>query len=430
MQAYVGGLKDFAVPTECGGKLLEGATFQVRLQLASESTSITLTLCYAEFARQNDGNLSIFDTALFTLFSALLADSEPSNKTYVAAATKSIDFVLTFATDIAIAHKVGNQVPLGAPPPCNPVQVTLNGGSSTIAFVIEAMASLHLLVEDKDIGVMLQDTLSSALDEQQALSSAIGGASGIGVGNGILENLMKPGTGSFEQEDGDMYLLRALAEARRRAPRKLSAALRESIELILGVHYNAIRDRATSGNNLYGRSWVGPPNSTFDLYNQAAAAQILMDGIDIFELNNSITPSPSDSPLPSVPATSKLSAEAIAGIATGSVTFLFLVAFTILCAIRRQRRGEQAAPSTISVTDSITPFTADLSEKRAAPSRKHIFASQSHSVAVPTPRLEPLRRPETASLQSTTDPAHEGEGHHSRSNAAIEPVANTGELGG
>jgi hypothetical protein len=46
--------------------------------------------------------------------------------------------------------------------------------------------------------------------------------------------------------------------------------------------YNAVLDKATTeGTNIYGNSWTGPPNSTYAVNSQLAAARVLIAGIGL-----------------------------------------------------------------------------------------------------------------------------------------------------
>ncbi|KAJ8084425.1 hypothetical protein PM082_003195 [Marasmius tenuissimus] len=241
---------------------------------------------------------------------------------------------------------------------CDRLYTALNSGTSTLAFMIEAMAVLRPIVGDEGMGEKLQQTISSALD--QASINLFGF-------NGVLPNSLilrendqvgppRPdmGVDPHEQEDGDMYLLSALAEARRRG---LPAALRESVNAVLGVHYNTVRDRATSGNNVYGRSWMGPPPSSFNLYDQAAAAQILVDGIELLGPTDDATPGLNKTEGRS---TSTPPVGIIVGATVGSIAALSLLAFAVLCTVRVRRRRKGAAPST--AFDIVVPFdTANTS---------------------------------------------------------------------
>ncbi|KAK1224173.1 hypothetical protein PQX77_012934 [Marasmius sp. AFHP31] len=249
--------------------------------------------------------------------------------------------------------------------------------------MIEAMAVLRPIVGDERMEERLQQTISSALDQASINLFGV---------SGVLPNiLITRGNANFgEQEDGDMYLLRALAEAHRRG---LPTALRESIDAVLGVHYNALRDRATSGNNMYGRNWLGPPPSSFSLYDQAAAAQILVDSIELL--------GPTDETEDR--STSTPSVRLIVGATVGSVAALSLLTFAVLCTVRIRRRRKEAAPSTAF---DIVPFATNKNGQRSPDLHKgggsgHLtYQTHSPGGSADPAAVEPLRFPRASSVDA------------------------------
>ncbi|KAJ8089176.1 hypothetical protein PM082_014424 [Marasmius tenuissimus] len=169
---------------------------------------------------------------------------------------------------------------------------------------------MHSIEGNPDTGARLQDAVASTLDRLRF------GA------NGVLSNINDNAV-SAGYYDGDMYLLRGLAEAYKRGEGVLSASLRDNLKILFGVHYNAIRDLATSGDGFYGREWRGPRPTrvNFDLYNQAAAAQILVDGIGIFGSSDD-TPPPESPSASAESAKTKRPAAVIAGATVGAVILL------------------------------------------------------------------------------------------------------------
>ncbi|KAJ8084424.1 hypothetical protein PM082_003194 [Marasmius tenuissimus] len=339
--------KDFKIPKDCVGES-KAATFL--------------------YGNRSEGFLSYHETALFSLLSALLADSEPSNTTYTQAATQTLDLVLDSIKDIFADKHDGMLgyyvVPCGE----GPISISWRSkGTSTVGFLIETMSILHPHAVKKGLGGMLYQTISLALDVASNWFDILG----------VLPNKYASRDPNYEGEDGDMYFLRGIAEAYRLGPEVLPSDLRDSMRIILGVHYNIIRDHATLSSNVYGRSWTGPHDSSepFNLYNQAAAAQVLVDGISIFRSNaeSSISsgvaaptphvndPSPTQSQSKPSPthSQSKLSPGIITGVTVGgSVAFLLLLVIAILLIVRRRLyRGNQQLPST-----GITPFVGSLSE--------------------------------------------------------------------
>ncbi|KAL0566920.1 hypothetical protein V5O48_015074 [Marasmius crinis-equi] len=300
------------------------------------------------------------------MLSALLADSAPSNATYVTAALQSLAFLDRVLIGEAVFHS-----PTGCPQP-----IVISGATEVTqttsfnAFLMEALAVLHPLSHNKtEIESRLQSEVTAALSRMSLNLLNL---------NGILPNQYRPQDSFLEAEDGDMYLLRALAAVFRVIGTNLSSDIRDTVKAVLGVHYNAIRDHATAGNNVYSRDWSGPPTPvSFDLYNQAAAAQILVDGIDLFD-------APTSSPIPSQPLSSLSSSHAasgiIAGATTGGLVFLVMVATIAFLVIRRRR--SQNSPSAEFAAQGITPYTnfgQNLpSEKSSIPRDTHWNTKDRH----------------------------------------------------
>ncbi|KAK1222631.1 hypothetical protein PQX77_014514 [Marasmius sp. AFHP31] len=338
-----------------GNTVIEGATFRN--------------------ASLNDRILGIYETALFSLLSALLAEAEPSNITYINAATLSLDFVFSQATKF---NYTLNPLSIGLDSKNCLVSLLSNGGTSGFGAMIEAMAIIGSMTGNEDTSSRLKQVMASTM-------YSLGDGSNLSP-QGVLFNRNVTHNATYEDtvwlsfgDDGDMYFLRGLAEAYRRSKGTLPTDLRRNIEILLGVHYNAILDYATSGDNIYSRNWTGPrpTQTTFDLYNQAAAAQILVDGMSLFG---------SSSP--------KASTAAIAGGTIGSVVFLLSTILAVLYTVRRWRRRNQRAPSSESdyPTQGIEPFIATTFEKLATFPHKHPALELQARVEVPEARLEPLRR--------------------------------------
>ncbi|KAJ8089155.1 hypothetical protein PM082_014403 [Marasmius tenuissimus] len=323
------------------------------------------------------GLLGFYETALFSLLSALLAETEPSNNTYIHAATLSLDFIFSQAAKFNFTLN-----PLFIRPGGQNCEETLlsNGGTSGFGAMIEAMSIMCSVTGNETIGERLRQVIASTL-------YSLGGGSnlspqGVLFNKNVTHNVTTGGT--MFGDDGDMYFLRGLAEAYRQSSKgTLPTNLRRNMQILLGVHYNAILNYATSGDNTYSRNWMGPrPTQTiFDLYNQAAAAQILVDGISLFR---------SSPP--------KRSTAAIAGGTIGSVVLLLSAILTVLYTIRRWRRRNQTAPSESEYPTQgvVEPFITTTFEKLTNFPHKHPALESQARVVVPEPRLEPLRRRESA----------------------------------
>ncbi|KAK1224196.1 hypothetical protein PQX77_012912 [Marasmius sp. AFHP31] len=280
-------------------------------------------------------------------------------------------------------------------------------GTSGLGVVIEAMSVIYSLTGDEETGLRLHRAIASALytlGERQWLGS-----------NGVLFNRKDNSSGypfPSDGDDGDMYFLRGLAEAHRRDRGTLPAKLRDDIKIILGVHYNAIRDLTTSGDNVYARDWPGPRPTqvTFDLYNQVAAAQILIDGISLFNSSDDTPPSPSSpsspSPRPHDAGSPRPGAAVIAGATAGSVVLalIMLTAFGVIRQRRRRRLYAGSSAESDSTTAAIIPFVT-TSQKRTTLSHKRPVPDLEVQVVSPQARFEPLRRHNSApsSFQDATN---------------------------
>ncbi|KAK1217544.1 hypothetical protein PQX77_019797 [Marasmius sp. AFHP31] len=358
--------KGFPVPQDCefvGVPGIEGATFRN--------------------ASSADLLVGLYESSQFSLLSALLAEADPSNTTYARAASLSLDFAFGIASEFE--YSVSNINAFSYLGGCGPLRLIRTGGTSNYGAMIEAMSILQSLTGNGDTGARLQQVINSTL-------YAIGRELGPGS-NGVLFN--GNDTQDIGGDRGDMYFLRGLAEAYKRAEGTLPADLKANMKVLLGVHYNAIRDTATTGDNVYSRNWRGPPSqTTFDLYNQAAAAQILVDGITLFNSSDDTSLPTKPSSSPETPSSPKPSTAVIAGAAAGSSISLLLIALAIFYTVRRWRRKSRTAPSTqfSPTTQVIAPFVATTSDNRNTLSQKFLL-SEARAQVVPK---APLRRHNSA----------------------------------
>ncbi|ESK90374.1 glycoside hydrolase family 76 protein [Moniliophthora roreri MCA 2997] len=278
---------------------------------------------------QDNPRIDLYEVALFSLLSAQLADSEtPPNTTYIQAAKQSLDLVSSF-TPLNLNSYI---VTTG----CGSYRPVLQG-SSTIGYMIEALSILAPKMNESDSMVeLLQYIISSTLNMS---------TTGWPGPTGVLQNLYHNGDNIVGADEGDMYFVRGLAEAYRRV-KSLPVDLQRSIKVFLGVQYNAIRDNATSGDNVYGRSWKGPPSSEFDVYNQAAAAQVLIDGIGVFEDDSSPQETPVPMPGPTPSSHTSPPVKVIIGSTIGGLVFLMLLGAAVYFVLRRRREQMISSPNT------------------------------------------------------------------------------------
>ncbi|KAK7046098.1 hypothetical protein VNI00_007099 [Paramarasmius palmivorus] len=198
----------------------------------------------------------------------------------------------------------------GHPP--DGINVIWPDGTSIAGFVIEGLSILAVLEDDEDLQ-KLQTTSPPSLE--------------------VLPDVVAR----------DIEFVRGLAVAYRNAT-FLPLDVRDAIKAFLGVQYNAVRNFAHIGDNLYDGSWQDPSFRTyspsFDIVNQSFAAQVLTDGIDIFD------------ELP--PPTRVVPVATLAGSIVGGVLFLAIL-IALAAFFYRRRQSAQLQP-TITRTDSPSLF--------------------------------------------------------------------------
>ncbi|KAK7027944.1 hypothetical protein VNI00_015027 [Paramarasmius palmivorus] len=254
--------KNFSVPEQCQNVSMRGATFQ---NTSRESAVVDL-----------------YETAFFFLFSALLSHSEtPPNKTYIQAAGDSLGFLVQpffgtlFDPHSAVASSLSCQ---NAPFP-NITIISSLSETSVVGLVIEGLSLMPKMTEiDADmLSKVIQQVFGKTAERWPNPS---------GILPGFHNDSLAPDRNYADVDirHRDIELVRGLAVAYRRG--SLSSDLRQAIKTFIGVQYNAVRDQpAHLGYNIYQGSWLDPsqPPPLFDLLNQSTAAQVLVDGIDIFE---------------------------------------------------------------------------------------------------------------------------------------------------
>ncbi|KAK7041878.1 hypothetical protein VNI00_008841 [Paramarasmius palmivorus] len=134
------------------------------------------------------------------------------------------------------------------------------------------------------------------------------------------------------------------------------------VEAYLAVQYNALLDLATvNGTNVYGNSWIGPPNMTYSADVQFAAARVLIASININPQLDSQSP-PEGPPAGS----SGRETNHIGGIIGGVLGGLSLIALVIVGSLFIIRRRHQDSTDTrVFPENSLIPIPYVLqSEKR------------------------------------------------------------------
>ncbi|KAK7046095.1 hypothetical protein VNI00_007096 [Paramarasmius palmivorus] len=308
LQSERNSIKNISLPQTCGTESenysLGGAVFQNGLRQSSV--------------------IDIYDTAYFFLFSSILASSEtPANSSYVSAARASLHFVVKQPLGLVLYKFVDSAF---GSMDCENITIISPGGTSVAGFVIEGLSILAVLEDDKDLHKLLLETIQQSFN-----------ITGWPSPTGILSNYHNwtiPGPSRMPELFPDMMawdidFVRGLAVAYRNAT-SLPSDVRDAIKAFLGVQYNAVRNQAHVGDNLYDGSWQDPLLRTyspsFDVVNQSFAAQVLIDGIDIF-----------DEPTPPPSSSSRVPVATLVGSIVGGVLFLaILIALAFFFYRRRQ----------------------------------------------------------------------------------------------
>ncbi|KAK7018002.1 hypothetical protein VNI00_018457 [Paramarasmius palmivorus] len=146
----------------------------------------------------------------------------------------------------------------------------------------------------------------------------------------------------------------------------------------LAVQYNAVLDEATTeGTNIYGNSWIGPPNSTYSVDSQLAAARVLIAGIGLASQPTSLSPPSPSPPSPAETSSPEVKTSHVGAIVGGVLGGLFLIALVVvgtLFIIRRRQHTMSQSTEAIQVfsgsVGSLSAAKPQQSEKRQG--RGHI----------------------------------------------------------
>ncbi|KAJ7469022.1 hypothetical protein FB451DRAFT_1255579 [Mycena latifolia] len=273
---------------------------------------------------------------LGTGLSALLAEATP-DPTYLQAAQQSTEFIQAHLYNIK--NVVQDSISGRANDSCA-VASTIEPYNSGL--MIEALAILASISPNASTQALLDNIVAAAIPNTAWQGS-----------NGIIANT---GHGSH----GDISLVQGLGVAYSR--NVTSPALRAYIEAYLAVQFNAVLDLATTtGSNIYGAAWIGPPSSIFSGANQTAALSVLLSAI---YLKNETTPtasgsSPPTSQTPSAPSRASPGPRSslIGGIIGGAVGGIILLSGGIWF-IRRRSRVQRTSqpPVTSPAMYDIEPF--------------------------------------------------------------------------
>ncbi|ESK87496.1 hypothetical protein Moror_10908 [Moniliophthora roreri MCA 2997] len=306
----------------------------------------------------NDSEVTVFATALFFRFSALLVTAtHGQNSTYLATAEQSAKFLVgrmgnieTLALGDISAHEYGINIRKGDPSSCDNevlygTPMELATLQSLAGLLIEGLLALLPITGDPTIN----QTVTSAILHPE---------SPIEEGKAPLSGVL---AGTCWTREGNIFFLRGLSEAVKMTT--LSSDLHNYIRSFIGVQYNAIMTNVRS-DHIYGCTWGGDQPTSYNMINQTLSLRLLVDAIDIFnETDVRQGPSPSTIPtaIPEGPPV-----KVIAGSVAGGVALLVvLLLFACFLRRRKSRISDGTAsqlsfnPFYVDPTLEITPFEWD-----------------------------------------------------------------------
>ncbi|KAJ7151866.1 hypothetical protein C8R43DRAFT_1190492 [Mycena crocata] len=182
----------------------------------------------------NDKQIVGLSTGYFALVSARLAEAT-SDPTYLQAAQESTDFIHAHLYNIQ--NVVQDSISAAASDSCavsSPIEPYNSG------LMIEALAVLASITQNSTTQALLGTILEAAIENSAWQES-----------DGIISNT---GHGS----EGDISLVRGLSATY--SLNVTTPAMRTYITDYLAVQFNAAIDLSTSGDNIYGAAWIGPPS--------------------------------------------------------------------------------------------------------------------------------------------------------------------------
>ncbi|KAI3617019.1 glycoside hydrolase family 76 protein [Moniliophthora roreri] len=321
-------LKNFSIVTECEGNTNPGLG-----GFGSSSSLIKPQGATFKSSNASDTDIKLFTTAL----SALIAEAtNGQNSLYIAAAQLSADFLNDAKSSGLYDGESGPDFDLEDTGTSVREGDRQNCGVGGINYMVSEISVSGLLIEGLSIlySITNNSTYKDRIITEISLYIAHQERGQWSLPSGILQQ-------TCYNSSGDPFILRGLSQAAR--IEILPSDILEYVKGFIGVQYNAVQ-AASQSNNIYGCNWNGPPLSSFDfdVTNQTRAAQLLVDGLSLFETQTSSTPIPSpnitSSHIPAEqPKSPKSNTRVIIGATLGGVAVLFLIAVTICCFSHRQR---------------------------------------------------------------------------------------------
>ncbi|KAJ7488249.1 hypothetical protein FB451DRAFT_1391195 [Mycena latifolia] len=236
------------------------------------------TMVGGTFWRQFDGSKTVdptepsiagVGTGYFLVVSALLAEAT-NDPLYLQAAIESADFIHSHLFNIG-----------------NIVQdfISASTVNDTQCQITSYMTPSSCGVMIEGLAVLASVTKNSSIQSLDLLVAVIPDTSWQGA-NGVIAR---------PDGRGDMNLLQGLGAAYTR--NLITPALRQYVGAYIAVQFNAVIDLATSsGTNIYGASWTGPPSTEFSGFNQTLALAALISAMGVS--SDSAAPSSSSASAP------------------------------------------------------------------------------------------------------------------------------------
>ncbi|KAF9028174.1 hypothetical protein BDZ89DRAFT_777888 [Hymenopellis radicata] len=176
--------------------------------------------------------------------------------------------------------------------------------------------------------------------------------------NGIINIGNGQGSGSLVHGLGTLFRRNTTA-----------SALRNYVKKYLSVQYNAVVDQTTtSGTNIYGASWQGPPSSNYSVANQTLAIHALLSAM-VLPDPQTTSDNSDDGDDGNGGGDSPNLAGIIAGSVVGALALLGIIVAAVFVVRRRERRRKDAYNNDFFV-DDITPpepFTIPMMTSTTAP---------------------------------------------------------------
>ncbi|THV03949.1 hypothetical protein K435DRAFT_962088 [Dendrothele bispora CBS 962.96] len=354
--------KNFPISSSCQGISMAGGTFH--------STD------------PNDATLVGLGTGSFLILSAALYEAT-NNQTYLEAANKSLNFIHAHLYNVQ--NVVQDQISAMQNASCSTSNTIF---SYNAGLMIEGMAILASITNDTSTQQLLESTVSAALSNDIWQGQ-----------DGVLRT-------------GDAKLVNALMAVYNH--NTISSAMQNYVKDYLGVQYNAVIEMATENNsNIYGSSWIGPPSSKFDSFNQTQALGVLIGAISLTNdtiPNSSPTSSPASPSATNIPPGPKPQSKSgiIIGSILGSLAFVVFLGCMIWFFLKRKhhnQRDVQCSPFGLD-SDQDLQVQTQLPLSQAASSIPAIHShlkTQTTAMSQSTPSQPSLSQQHARKGHQTTD---------------------------